>query len=237
MRIPLIKKPIYSPLLNSPKSTITTGFSRSERKTSKTCCITSELMASVVKCRKEKIVNQTELIEHLEMLSSALEIYDRSDRQFRCYETLMLAHGRLMPQETAPTKIARGKPKECFTNSQHLIFSDPTLTYVEGYATFKTLPIAVPHAWTLNEKGNVVDPTWTQDNRYYFGIALDQDWLLDFLSDRVSRGRNDHRAIFEGNYQEGHSFLFDGLPEAAFAEPMMAVPSCNRSAIAEADGR
>ena len=177
-------------------------------------------------------MNQAQLLEHLETLSSVLKMYAHPDRRFRCYEELMLAHGRLMPQETAPCDIEMGKPKECFSNSQDLVLTDSTLTYVEGYATYEQLPIAVPHAWTLNTEGKVVDPTWTQENRYYFGIALETNWLLDVLGDRISRGRNDHRAIFEGNYQDGHSFLFEGLPVAAFAEPEMAIRLCDRSAIA-----
>lgn len=181
-------------------------------------------------------MNPAELVEYLETVSSALKIYEHPDRQFRCYEELMLAHGRLMPQAPLPPDIERGKPKECFSNCQDLVLTDPSLTYVEGYATFETLPIAVPHAWALTDEGSVVDSTWTQENRHYFGIAINQDWLLDLLGDRISRGRNDHRAVFEGNYQDGHSFLFDGLPEAAFAEPDMAVRADVRAMLVK-DGK
>ena len=181
-------------------------------------------------------MNPAGLVEYLETVSSALQVYDHPDRQFRCYEELMLTHGRLMPQETLPSHIRLGKPKECFSNSQDLVFASPSLTYVEGYATFNTLPIAVPHAWALTDEGKVLDPTWPQENRHYFGIAINQDWLLDLLGDRISRGRNDHRAVFEGNYQDSHSFLFDGLPEAAFAEPEMAVRADVRAMLVK-DGK
>lgn len=162
---------------------------------------------------------QSQLLEHLHLLSS-VQPTKADDWQFRGFEDLVLAHGRFMPYQTLPNSIGHGTAKECFSNSQDLAFTHPELTYVEGYVTHEGLPLTIPHAWTINEKGYVVDPTWRMEGGTYFGIALNKEWLLDFLSDRISRGKDSHRAVLEGNFQEGFSLLRDGLSTEALAEPV-----------------
>ena len=146
----------------------------------------------------------------------------------------MLAHRRFMPYRPLSESIKHGPTRECFSNSQDLVFQHQELTYVEGYAIPAHVPLAVPHAWAIDTEGAVVDATWQREGGTYFGVALNTEWLMDFLGDRISRGKTSHRAIFEGNHQEGFSLLIEGLPEAAFAEPKMAVPANVRTVIAEA---
>lgn len=164
---------------------------------------------------------QDQLLERLHLLSAA-HSDKRDDWAFKGFEDLVLAHGRFMPYKGLPESIEPTPIKECFSNSQDLVFSNPKLSYVEGYVTHERLPLVIPHAWTLNEEGSVIDPTWRLEGGTYFGIALNKAWLLDFLGDRIAKGKDNHRAVFEGNYQEGFSLLREGLPQEALAEPIEA---------------
>lgn len=168
-------------------------------------------------------MDQAQLLGILNKLSSLQQ--GNPNWCFNSLEALVLNHGRFMPYAPLPDSVEQGFIKECFTCSQDLVFAHSELTYVEGYATHERLPLAVPHAWAITQEGAVVDSTWRLEGGLYFGIALNKNWMLDFLGNRLSQGNNTHRGIFEGNYQESFSLLRDGLPEEALAEPRTAAYS------------
>lgn len=88
---------------------------------------------------------------------------------------LILRYGSFYTPSELPPNIAKATPRRCFTNASWLHFLRPELVYVEGMALS-----AVPtwHAWTVGEQGQVVDPTWSDDDlsppteRAYLGVPI-----------------------------------------------------------------
>lgn len=121
---------------------------------------------------------------------------------YNCVEQLVLTHGRLYDTIIKrPAWIKRGRKKECYSNClKELIYNPNKLIYCEGFATSV---IPVQHAWLLFE-GQLIDPTWDdqieQQNREYFGIAFNTDYVK-------------HTALKTGyygvldNFAQGHPML------------------------------
>ena len=68
----------------------------------------------------------------------------------------------------------------CYMNAYQLVDARSDLTYVEGFATFRGVPMG--HAWAVDAKNNVVDPTWAgkknhkvDANTQYFGVKMKID--------------------------------------------------------------
>ena len=93
------------------------------------------------------------------------------EHQFASFEELILGKGRQMHN---PKFIKGGAMKECFKNSYNLM-QKKGYTYCEGYA-MGIIPVL--HAWCLDKKGNVVDPTW-KDGTEYYGIPFKTEYVLE----------------------------------------------------------
>jgi hypothetical protein len=81
---------------------------------------------------------------------------------------VVLQHGRHWEAFSA-TQWSRGEPQQCFANAQRLALLHPQLTYVEGYA-MSVIPLH--HGWCVDAEGRVVDPTWSDEPREYFGVPI-----------------------------------------------------------------
>lgn len=107
------------------------------------------------------------LVDHLEMLVAA-----RAGRP--CLEGLVLEHGRLFEWDPR-VKVEMGERQQCYMNAGKLAM-DRGHVYVEGYARVGVAPIPVHHAWCLDARGRVLDPTWPVDllgkEREYCGVPL-----------------------------------------------------------------
>jgi hypothetical protein len=90
--------------------------------------------------------------------------------KFKCTEDFVLFYGRSM-KRNKNNGVKCGEPKQCFDNAFRLAGTNPLLTYCEGYATTSKLPFPVEHAWCVNKKGEVIDPTW-KDGKDYFGVEI-----------------------------------------------------------------
>lgn len=96
-----------------------------------------------------------------------------------------VAHGVLRTSSPLPRGIKQGIAKQCFKNAALLALGNPDeFTYCEGWAQVPGLQEATTHhAWCLDRKGNVVDPTWEhEEGNEYLGIpikvmALNQNML------------------------------------------------------------
>ena len=69
----------------------------------------------------------------------------------------VLHHGVVHKPQRLPKKYKRGEQHQCFMNASHLVLDNPKLTYVEGFAGHV---IPVHHAWCIDKRGKVIDPTW-----------------------------------------------------------------------------
>ena len=147
---------------------------------------------------------QAELIE---------SIYPHPEWKYNSFEELILSCGREMTFAPLPENIEPGLPKGCYYNCLQILNEHPELTYCEGYALADGLVLPVPHAWLINPRSEVVDPTWDTAGAY-IGVTFNTDWLMSLLK---SRNQEDRLAVFEGNYIEDFFLLKEGLPDEAIA--------------------
>jgi hypothetical protein len=138
-------------------------------------------------------------------------------RKFISIEELVLAHGKYYTPQELPKNFPRMPAKNCYQNAQKLVeeqyrtnYHDDkgyTLTYVEGYA-ISVIPLL--HAWVIDDKGNVIDPTWEDTSGEYFGIAIPMDYVYHMNLMRESYGVLDAWDIGFPLLTGEHSFREDG---------------------------
>ncbi len=90
----------------------------------------------------------------------------------------ILKHGRAFEWRPLPRGVRRGAMRHCWENAYRLAVRKPDLfTYVEGYAINTSLALGpVEHAWCIDGKGLVVDPTW-EEGADYFGVPFRAEYL------------------------------------------------------------
>lgn len=110
-----------------------------------------------------------------------------SDHFGNAHAKFILAHGRAWEPTAQTFKGWRGKQKECFGNAAKLVLREPSLTYVEGYAT---AIIPFHHAWCVTPDGTIVEPTLRigkrdKDHlpRGYFGVPFDWEFVCAYLTE------------------------------------------------------
>ena len=77
--------------------------------------------------------------------------------------------------------------------------------------------IPIRHAWLINVRGEIIEPTWNDNDSVYVGISFSASWFQSVLDKRSAIGREDEISILEGNYIEDFSLLKEGLLEDAIA--------------------
>ncbi len=115
--------------------------------------------------------------------------------------------GAFLQKVRAFEKIAEEQPtpKEdglCYQHARELaISSNGNLRYADGLAgtsrgitDFGAGPMesfeCSPHAWCINQQGEVVDPGWdAKDGRFYFGILVSVDEVVEHQRDFESDDR------------------------------------------------
>jgi len=124
-------------------------------------------------------------------LRASVEAARRFQRTARgpyvCMEEFVLEHGRPFLPQRLPDDYTKGEPQQCYKNSQELIVfrhqvNGDTLTYCEGYAAGI---IPVLHGWLVNQRGEVIDRTWTGKRRTsgaplaveYYGVPFRSDYV------------------------------------------------------------
>jgi hypothetical protein len=86
-------------------------------------------------------------------------------------------HGRRFGKcRPLPDGCVQGQPKACFWNAYLLSSLRTELIYVEGFArrAIGTADFITHHAWTVDEKGHVYDPTWKGIE--YFGVPFKPEY-------------------------------------------------------------
>ncbi len=138
------------------------------------------------------------------------EANDSNRFRYRSTQKLILETGKpfLKRVETASF---RGKPKQCFQNCFEALLQHPNLIYCEGYAIDDTLPIAIIHAWLVNDAFEVIDPTWNEEATgcTYFGLPLNGEFVIDFAI------KTKYYGILESDYLSGYQLLREGFPKGA----------------------
>lgn len=89
----------------------------------------------------------------------------------------LLEQGKGMFMDSKSLSGPRATPKECYRNAYQLMMSN-NMTYVEGYCA---TVIPIEHAWCVNRKGIVVDPTLVMSDygpNGYFGVAFNRRFVM-----------------------------------------------------------
>jgi len=123
-----------------------------------------------------------------EWISKISEMINRSRRKdwpYNSIEEFVLTNGK--QYDYAMSGVKKGRMKLCFMNTYRLIQKDPSLTYVEGYAQTKNLPLSVLHAWAVDKNGVVHDPTW-DDGTSYFGVPFSRDFVEETILSKGTYG-------------------------------------------------
>jgi hypothetical protein len=115
-----------------------------------------------------------QLRQQLELLRDAYSVRSPTcpDPHYVNKEELLLRHGRFFQPQPRPKKYRRGRFKECFANSFRLARKQG-LRYVEGVAVPPDVGTPVHHAWCIDANDRVIDVTWSEPGRVYFGVVID----------------------------------------------------------------
>jgi hypothetical protein len=90
---------------------------------------------------------------------------------------------------SAPFTGTRMTPRKCFSNAAELCGEGPAAYYAEGYGWRNDLPIIIHHAWCVDEKGFVIDPTWNDpEDCQYFGFKMKRSELWRRLASQSHYG-------------------------------------------------
>jgi len=84
--------------------------------------------------------------------------------------SVLLRGGSFYPPRSLPKGIKRGAFGQCFDNSRKLA-KKKGWTYCEGVALTGKYDVVQPHAWCVDQQGNVVDPTWEETGLAYLGLT------------------------------------------------------------------
>lgn len=131
--------------------------------------------------------------------------------------TLCMSHGVLRISSPLPRGVIRGRAKECLVNAGKLALAHPEkFTYCEGWAQMPCFGLTTYHAWCLDRKGNVVDPTWEhQKGSEYLGVPIKTSALQEQIFATKKWGFFPHgvylpkafsanpEALIESNFADG----------------------------------
>lgn len=128
-------------------------------------------------------------------------------------EGFIAEHGTEYAFRPLPKKYRPGPDRHCFMNAAQLALAHRGLTYVEGFGTSETL-CGVPalHAWCIDARGLVVDPTWDDPTGTLLGVPI-TDALL-----RAELMRTKHWGVlFAGGVKFNERFVRQWKREAVTA--------------------
>jgi hypothetical protein len=134
---------------------------------------------------------------------------NRTDLHYKSAYEFVLKYGQPFTSRVVPSPL-RGQPQLCYKNCFHSLW-EGGYRYCEGYALFDELGIAIAHAWLLNSKGEVIDPTWREDvsGATYFGAVFDGEYVFEVGEKTRNYG------ILEINYPNWRKLMIEGLPVGA----------------------
>jgi hypothetical protein len=102
----------------------------------------------------------------------------------------ILRNGR--SYRASATKVKLGEPKECFTNAAKHLLEHRNGTYCEGVTLGSKFTFLFHHAWIVDFKGEVLDPTLADNTGHqYFGVEFTRREMLHELM------RNGHYGLLD----------------------------------------
>lgn len=103
-------------------------------------------------------------------------------KQYYSKEELILKYGmdfkRVIP---LPVGVRKRKKQQCYQNVyQAICKNQEEYYYCEGYATVNDRFFCL-HAWLVNKKCDVIDPTW-EDGKHYYGIIFKFSYVMNSMA-------------------------------------------------------
>lgn len=132
-----------------------------------------------------------------------------------CNETsLFVLYGVLRTSSPLPEGVEPGQRGQCYSSAGNLVLTRPEeFVYCEGWAT-SSMGLPLQHAWCLDQRGNVVDPTWPhRENAQYLGIPIKTTALLEHVSNTLHWGIFT-RGIPDAFAASPESFIEPNVPNA-----------------------
>lgn len=158
-------------------------------------------------------------LEHLiKLLNQEADLIDRSVTNdsflYKSTQRLVLKNG--ISFEKKIKSPFKGEPKQCYPNCLRVLYKNPSLYYCEGFAAYNDISFAIAHAWLVNEKGQVIDPTWWKEtdlqNCAYFGVVFDEEFVMEMADKLKVYG------ILENDFMNEHKLKREGFPTHALSK-------------------
>ncbi len=125
-------------------------------------------------------------------------------------QRLILENGLSFLKRIVPSPF-KGKPKSCYQNCFQALWKYPELRYCEGFAISNDVQIPISHAWLVDAKSQVIDPTWSEDAPGYtcFGVVFTEDFV------RETAMKTKYYGILDNYRVDRHQILQEGFPKGA----------------------
>lgn len=146
------------------------------------------------------MVTLTSLTQYLELIVSMKKNMNNSNLiKYVGFEDFILKMGTEFKNTKIIKPIKYGKMKECYKNASLLCMYNEELEYVEGFANSI---IPVMHAWCIDRSGNVIDPTYkNQEKCNYYGVIFKKE----FMHKKILK--NKIYGILEADYKNEYEIL------------------------------
>jgi hypothetical protein len=95
----------------------------------------------------------------------------------------------------------------CYMNAYQLM-SRSDLIYVEGFA-YQIIPTM--HAWCVDKKGGIHDPTWGTKSSDYFGVKFKVDFVYEVAMKTKIYGILDSLYMLKMSPEKVYDYLKEGL--------------------------
>lgn len=138
-------------------------------------------------------VSKSAVEELIEFLDNHVQMFRGMNRAtakwpYNSMYDFILFHGREWAPHEIKDRMPMGKSRECFLNAALAVMAHDDLTYVEGLAIPTTVAIPIRHAWLVDNRGRVVDRTWTPVGHAYFGVPFKTEYVCRRLAKYVYAG-------------------------------------------------
>ena len=129
------------------------------------------------------------LQNHLAVIADMMKKYSSpAASNFMSIQEFVLKHGKHFEARNTTEDVPSDTPQQCFKNALELAWSSDEYTYCEGFISVHGVPLQ--HAWCINNKGKVVDPTIKRPGKdyEYFGVCFKTAFVTDHVFARKRYG-------------------------------------------------
>lgn len=109
-------------------------------------------------------------------------------------QEFVLRNGQTYEGRNLPSSYIPGVPKYCFSNAQEYVAGNGSLRYVEGFAMRDDIEFTMHHAWCIDARNRVVDPTMIHaEHCSYMGVI--------FMREQIRAARGIHSiSVLDGDH-------------------------------------